>query len=68
VLEAAKDFPMTGKTFHALFIAEGSGTVSWAGGEEKLSAGQSWLIPASLGNYTVRPDSCSLTLLSVTIP
>lgn len=68
VLEAAKDFSMTGKTFHALFIAEGSGVVSWAGGEGKLSAGQSWLIPASLGNYTVRPDSFSLTLLSVTIP
>jgi mannose-6-phosphate isomerase len=68
VLEAAKDFPMTGKSFHALFIAEGSGAISWAGGEEKLSVGQSWLIPASLGNYTVRPDSCLLTLLNVTIP
>ncbi len=68
VLETSKDFPMTGKSFHALFIAEGAGSILWAGGEEKLSAGQSWLVPASLDSYTVHPDSCSLTLLSVTIP
>ena len=66
-LKAAKDFPMTGKSFHALFIAEGSGTITWNGGEEKLSPGQSWLIPAALGGYTVCPGR-SLTLLSITVP
>jgi mannose-6-phosphate isomerase len=67
-LKVAKDFPMTGKTFHALFVAEGSGEIVWDAGEEKLSTGQSWLVPASLGNYTVCPDRSGLTLLSVTIP
>jgi mannose-6-phosphate isomerase len=67
-LNALKDFPMTGTSFHALFIAEGSGKIVWDGGEEKLFAGQSWLVPALLGNYTICPDRSVLTLLSITIP
>ncbi len=67
-LKEAKDFPMTGKSFHALFIAEGTGTITWNGGEEKLSAGQSWLVPAALGGYTVCPDGSGLTALCTTIP
>ena len=67
-LKAAKDFPMTGKSFHALFIAEGSGTITWNGGEEKLSPGQSWLVPAALGGYTVCPAGSRLTVLCTTIP
>jgi mannose-6-phosphate isomerase len=66
-LNAAQKFPLSGKSFHALFIAEGSGTISWIGGEEKLSPGQSWLVPAALGGYAVIPDS-SCTLLCITIP
>lgn len=67
-LAAAREFPMSGKSFHVLFIAEGSGTVSWADGAEALSAGQSWLIPAALDSFTVCPDSAPLTLLCVTVP
>ena len=67
-LGTARSFSMSGKSFHALFIAEGSGTVSWNGGEEKLSAGQSWLIPAALGSYTVQPGTEKLTLLCITVP
>jgi mannose-6-phosphate isomerase len=67
-LTDARKFPMSGKSFHALFIAEGSGTISWADGEAKLSSGQSWLVPAALGGYTVCPDSSVLTLLCVTVP
>jgi mannose-6-phosphate isomerase len=67
-LSAETPFPMSGKSFHALFIAEGSGTIAWPEGEEKLAAGQSWLVPAGLGRYTVCPDGSALTLLCITIP
>lgn len=67
-LATAREFPMSGRSFDALFIAEGSGTVSWADGAEALSAGQSWLVPAALGSFTVCPDSALLTLLCVTVP
>ncbi|MBI9021383.1 MAG: class I mannose-6-phosphate isomerase [Verrucomicrobia bacterium] len=60
-------FPMLGKSFHALLVAEGSGIIRWADGEEKLAAGQSWLVPAGLGDYEIIPEG-KLTLLRVTIP
>ena len=61
-------FPMLGKTFNALFIAEGSGVIRWADGEEELFAGQSWLVPAGLGDYEIIPEGSALTLLQTTIP
>ena len=67
-LNAERKFPMTGTSFHALFVAEGFGTIAWAGGEEKAAPGQSWLVPAALGGYTVRPEGAALTLLCVTVP
>jgi mannose-6-phosphate isomerase len=67
-LTAAQTFPMSGKSFHALFVAEGSGTILWADGEEKLLPGQSWLVPAAQGGYTLRPDGGTLTVLCTTIP
>jgi mannose-6-phosphate isomerase len=66
-LSAAQKFPTLGKSFQALFIAEGSGKISWADGEEKLSPGQSWLVPAALGEYSVQPDG-KMTLLCTTVP
>jgi len=56
-----------GKSFHALFIAEGSGTIAWGGGEEKLSPGQSWLVPAVLSEYSIQPAG-KMTVLCVTVP
>jgi len=67
-LDAGRIFPTLGKSFHALFIPEGSGIIHWDGGEEELSAGQSWLIPAGLGEYEIIPDRAPLTLLCVTVP
>jgi len=67
-LSTDRKFILSGKSFHALFIAEGSGKISWADGEDKLLPGQSWLIPAALGSYTVCPSDASLTLLCVTVP
>ncbi len=67
-LNAAQKFPLSGKSFHALFIAAGSGKISWAGGEEKLSPGQSWLVPAALESYTIHPAAGRLTVLCTTVP
>jgi len=68
-LSAAQKFLMSGQSFHALFIAEGSGTISWANEEEALASGQSWLVPASLGSYTICPSAgATLTLLCITVP
>ena len=61
-------FPMVGKSFHALFVAEGSGIIRWADGEEELFVGQSWLVPAGLGDYEVIPEGAPLILLQTTIP
>jgi mannose-6-phosphate isomerase len=66
-LNAGQTFPMSADSFHALFVAEGSGTMSWNGGAEKVSPGQSWLVPAALGGYSVQPDG-KMTLLCVTVP
>ena len=60
-------FPNLGKSFHALFISEGIGIIRWANGEDILSAGQSWLVPAGLGDYEIIPEG-GLTVLRTTIP
>ncbi|MDD3276516.1 MAG: hypothetical protein PHP93_05645, partial [Kiritimatiellales bacterium] len=67
-LSAEQNFPVGGTSFHALFIAEGSGTIAWDGGKETLAPGQSWLVPASQGEYTLCPDGAKLTVLCTTIP
>ena len=67
-LSDTKNFQMSGKSFHALFVTKGSGTIAWADGEDKLSPGQAWLVPAALGNYTVCPEGDAVTLLCITVP
>ncbi len=66
-LTTEQPISMSGESFHAVFIPEGTGSISWSGGEEILTSGQSWLIPAALGDYTIRPEN-ALMLLRVTIP
>lgn len=61
-------FPVSGKSFHALFIEKGAGVIRRADGEEPLACGQSWLVPAGLGDYEIIPDSGPLTVLQTTIP
>ncbi len=61
-------FPNIGKSFQALFVAEGAGVIRWANGEDVLSAGQSWLIPAGLGDYEIIPEGAACTVLCTTIP
>lgn len=66
-LTSEETFSVIGESFHALFIAEGGGTIRWEGGEEAFAPGQSWLVPAGLREYSICPDS-KLTLLRTTVP
>lgn len=61
-------FATSGESFHALFAAEGSATLSWKSGSEPVTSGQSWLLPAALGAYSIRPGAEGTTLLRVSIP
>jgi len=61
-------FPNLGKSFQALFVAEGEGVIRWTNGEEKLSIGQSWLVPAGLGDFELIPEGGALIVLRTTIP
>ncbi|MDF7801691.1 class I mannose-6-phosphate isomerase [Pontiellaceae bacterium B1224] len=62
---APLEVPMTGKTFHALFVSEGEAEINW--GDESLTApaGTSILIPAAMPGYTL---SGKATVLRTTIP
>lgn len=65
IFSAPLEIPMSGKTFHALFVAEGEAEVHW--GDECLTApaGTSVLIPAAMPSYTL---SGNATVLRTTIP
>lgn len=54
----------TPESFVILVIAEGSGTIGWNGGEQAAKAGDCFLLPASLGGYTL--DGSMTVLRSVT--
>lgn len=61
-------FANLGKSFHALFVAEGQGVIRWADGEDELSKGESWLVPAGLGDFELIPDGDTMTVLCTTVP
>lgn len=65
IFSAPLEVPMSGKTFHALFVAEGEAELHW--GDEGLAApaGTSVLIPAAMPSYTL---SGNATVLRITIP
>jgi mannose-6-phosphate isomerase len=65
VLSIPLEVPMAGKTFHALFVAEGVAQISWDGGSETARAGESILIPAALPAYTLDGNA---TVLRTSIP
>lgn len=39
--------------YHILFFKDGSGEISYSGGKEKFAAGDTFIIPKSLGKYSV---------------
>ncbi len=43
-----------GLTFYIYMIVEGSGLMKYNGGEETLSAGQTILVPATMGDYSIK--------------
>lgn len=45
-----------GESFHALTCLDGSGAIDWPGGTVTIDRGQSLLVPAGLGAYTVSGD------------
>lgn len=49
-----------GNRMHILFVAQGSGKVSYQGGSVPFQPGQSMLIPAELGQYTIEGRSVVL--------
>lgn len=64
-LSAPHTTRMTGETFHALFVAEGEASLSWNGGNKRLKAGESILIPATLPDYTLQGVDSTLLRISV---
>lgn len=62
------DFPNPGESFQAIFVVEGNGVIRWADGEVALSVGQSWLVPAALGDFEMIPDAGPVTVLVITVP
>lgn len=61
-------FTLSGKSFHALFVEKGAGRIRWATGEAPFVCGQSWLVPAGLGDYEMIPDGGPLTVLKICVP
>lgn len=55
----------TPDSFEALMLLEGEGAIAWEGGEERLRAGMTLLVPAALGGYRL---SGSFRALRVRIP
>jgi mannose-6-phosphate isomerase len=65
-LEAPHTVTNDGRSFHMLFVAKGTLTVSCEGGEETVSAGTTCLLPAAIAEYTLTPDGpCEVLRVSV---
>ncbi|MDP6630145.1 MAG: class I mannose-6-phosphate isomerase [Kiritimatiellia bacterium] len=65
-LEAPHTATNDGRSFHMLFVAKGTLTVSSEGGEETVGAGTTVLLPAAISEYTLIPgDACEVLRVSV---
>ena len=62
---APLEVPMSGKTFHALFVSEGDAIIEWDSGKITAPAGTSILVPAALPSYTLVGNA---TILRTTLP
>jgi hypothetical protein len=56
-----------GGSFHALFTVAGSAVLEWDEGCQPLCRGDTWLIPAALRRYALRPEA-SAQILRVSVP
>ncbi|WP_379132680.1 type I phosphomannose isomerase catalytic subunit [Paenibacillus sp. sgz500958] len=50
----------TPESFTILVVCEGSGHISWEGGVQPYAAGECYLLPSSLGSYTLEGQSTIL--------
>jgi mannose-6-phosphate isomerase len=65
-LEAPFEATNDGRSFHMLFVARGEVTVSSEGGEERVDAGTTALLPAAIRKYTLTPDGpCEVLRVSL---
>jgi len=65
-VEAPYTVTNDGRSFHMLFVAKGTLTVSSEGDEETISAGTTCLLPAAIREYTLAPDGpCEVLRVSV---
>lgn len=53
-----------GETFVTVTCVGGTGIVTWADGYERLNLGDSFLLPATLGNYSLLPDDDASFIIS----
>lgn len=55
-------------SFEIFTVTNGMGTLAWQGGEIPVRQGESVVLPASLGGYTLTPESEQWELLRVYVP
>jgi mannose-6-phosphate isomerase len=63
-LKSAQTFQSDGSSFQILNCVAGNGVLRWEGGCEKLSFGDSLLLPAELTRFTIQPESVVGIVLS----
>lgn len=56
------------RSFHILTALQGAGSVVVDGAHTALAAGESMLVPASLGSYAIQPNSDTLTVIKAYVP
>jgi mannose-6-phosphate isomerase len=54
--------------FELLTILKGGGHIRWAAGESAYSAGETWLLPASLGKYELGSHGGGAEILRIYVP
>ena len=54
--------------FELLAVLKGSGHIRWEGGEYLYSAGETWLLPASLGQYELGSSREETEILRIYVP
>jgi len=60
IIDGKAELSTHSDSFEIIVVAEGTGTISWRNEQQELKAGECYLLPATLGQYTL---SGSLTLL-----
>ena len=64
---AAADFQSDPARFGVLTVLQGKGQIAWETQQSAYGPGESWLIPATLGSYSLQPDAATSVIHS-TVP